>query len=63
MTLIDTSVLIDWLRGRENPKTKIFDRIINTNAPFGISVMTYQEVLQGAKNDKEYEKLKSYLGN
>jgi len=61
MILVDTSVLIDWLKGNENPKTKIFDSIVETSAPFGISALTYQEILQGAKRDS-HEKLKSYLG-
>jgi len=62
MILVDTSVLIDWLRGKENCSTKSFDRIVETETPFGISILTYQEVLQGSKNDKEYELLKDYLG-
>ena len=62
MTLVDTSVLIDWLRGAENPKTKAFDSIVSTGAPFAISIFTFQEVLQGARNGKEYEKLRDYLG-
>lgn len=62
MVLVDTSVLIDWLRGRENQKTKLFDKIVETSAPFGISILTYQEVIQGAKDDKECDKLTAYLG-
>ena len=62
MILVDTSVLIDWLKGNENPKTKVFDTVISSGALFAISILTYQEILQGAKNDSEYGKLKSYLG-
>jgi len=29
--------------------------------PFGISLLIFQEVLQGAKSDAEYESLKEYL--
>jgi len=61
MILIDTSVLIDWLKGKETPETKIFDKILNTSTPFGISALTYQEILQNAK-DEDREKLRSYLG-
>jgi predicted nucleic acid-binding protein len=60
MVLVDTSVLIDWLSNKENEKSLLFDSLVSTNAPFGISILTYQEILQGAR-DNEYEKLKAYL--
>ena len=61
MYLIDTSVLIDFLKGRESRQTKKLEKILHNRIPFGISAFTYQEVLQGAKHEKEYEKLKRYL--
>ena len=61
MILVDTSVFVDWLKGNENQKTKIFDKILNTSTPFSISVLTYHEILQGAKNDEEYEMLRVYF--
>ena len=59
--LIDTSTMIDWLKNNENPKTELFDKVLDNSVPFGISVLTYQEVLQGARNAREYSKLKTYL--
>jgi predicted nucleic acid-binding protein len=61
MILVDTSVLIQFLRGDENDKVTIFERLIKDNQPFGISVYTYAEVLQGARDDREYRKLDAYL--
>jgi len=54
--------MIDYLKGRDNETTKLFDKVIELNLPFGISAFTYQELLQGARDDAEFLKLKSYLG-
>jgi len=59
--LVDTSVLIDFFKGNETKQSKKLEKIIGNHIPFGISIFTYQELLQGAKNEKEYEKLKRYL--
>lgn len=61
MILIDTSVLIDFFKGKKNEKTKRLEEAIENQTPFGICNLIYQEVLQGAKNEKEFEKLKEYL--
>ncbi|MCD5414343.1 MAG: PIN domain-containing protein [Clostridiales bacterium] len=61
MILVDTSVLIDFLKGHINEKTELFNKILFRDVPFGISTYTYQEVLQGAKDKVELEKLKEYL--
>jgi len=61
MYLIDTSVLIDFFKGKETKQSKKLEKIIVNKIPFGISIFTYQELLQGAKDEKEFEKLKQYL--
>ncbi len=61
MYLVDTSVLIDFFKGIDTPQSKKFENILQLQIPFSISVFTYQEVLQGAKDVKEYDKLNSYL--
>jgi len=61
MYLIDTSVLIDFLKGRETNQTLKLEKIIANKIPFGISIFSYQEVLQGAKDEKEYKLLNRYL--
>lgn len=62
MVLVDTSVLIDFLKGRSNERTDLFTTLLERDIPFGISAYTYQEVLQGARDEREYERLQNYLG-
>ena len=61
MILVDTSVLIDYLKGVENQKTMVFEMVLKQKLKYGISAYTYQEILQGAKDEKEFKKLKDYL--
>lgn len=62
MVLVDTSVLIDYFKGTENNSVKKLNEIIANRIPFGICNLVYLELLQGARNEKEYELLKEYLG-
>jgi len=59
--LVDTSVLVDYFKGRDTLKTRIFDDVINQGIPYGISPYAYQELLQGAKDEREFRLLKEYL--
>lgn len=63
MILVDTSVLIDFFKGTENAGTLQFEAVLGQQIPFGICSLIYQEVLQGAKSDQEYERLKTYLSS
>lgn len=62
MILVDTSVLVDWLRGTTNPAGEKFDHLLDADQPFGICSIVCQEVLQGAKNRQEFDLLRGYLG-
>jgi hypothetical protein len=61
MILADTSVLIDYLKNTQNEKTSLFQTILERKIPFGITELIYLEVLQGAKNEKEWYLLRDYL--
>ena len=61
MYLVDTSVLIDFLKGKETHQSQKLESIILNGIPFGISAFTYQETLQGARDQKEYDRLNQYL--
>ncbi len=61
MILIDTSVMIDFLKGKDNLKTDLFSEILKRDIPYGLSSFTYQEILQGSRDKSEFEKIKSYL--
>lgn len=56
MVLVDTDVLIWYMRGNE----KAYDIIENLNA-FSISVVTYMELVQGMRNKKELNSLRHAL--
>jgi len=61
MILVDTSVIIGYLKGRENEKVLLFHEILERKIPYGISAYTFQEILQGARDDTEWSVLHEYL--
>lgn len=61
MILLDTSVLIDFLRGVETEATAIMDNLVATATPFALCHIVVQEVLQGARDNEEWETLTAYL--
>ena len=61
MILVDTSVLIDFFGGNITESSNRFEAVLNKGIPFGISSIIFQEVLQGANSEKEYNLLKHYL--
>ena len=61
MILVDTSVLMSFLKDQKNQTTAQFDYILDKKIPYGITTFIYQEILQGAKTDKEYRLLKEYF--
>jgi len=56
--IIDTDVLIWYLRGNKNAQ-----KTINANIPFNISVINYMELLQGLRDKEEYRILQKCLRN
>jgi len=61
MILVDTSVLIDFFKGSKNEATSRFKLVLQQGLNFGITSHILQEVLQGAKSEKEYTLLRRYL--
>jgi hypothetical protein len=61
MILVDTSVLIGFIKGSKNEATSKFKLILEQGLNFGITSHIFQEVLQGAKSEKEYNLLRRYL--
>ena len=61
MILIDTSILVGYFKGLKGKPYDKLDSLIDQNIPVGICNQVYQEVLQGAKNEKEFNLLKEYL--
>jgi predicted nucleic acid-binding protein len=61
--LVDSSVLIDYLEGRENSPVSRFIEVLDHGIPFGISPVTILEVLQGAATEKDFSTMRDYLGS
>jgi predicted nucleic acid-binding protein len=61
MIIVDTSILIGYFKGIETPPYDKMDFIIDNDIPYGIDNHIYQELLQGAKDESEYDILKEYL--
>lgn len=61
MILVDTSVLISFLKGQPGEKTALLREIMVRDVPFGFSAFTYQEVLQGSRDEAQFTKLKAYM--
>lgn len=61
MILVDTSVLISFLKGQNNKATKKLEYILESKIPYGINDFIYQEILQGSRDIKEFATLKEYL--
>ncbi|MCJ7666510.1 MAG: PIN domain nuclease [Actinobacteria bacterium] len=61
MILVDTSVLINYLKNVESSKVSKFREVLEIKIPFGINPYIYQELLQGTKTEKKFNLLKRYL--
>jgi len=61
MILVDTSVLIGFFKGSKSEATSRFRLVLEQGLNFGITSHVFQEVLQGAKSEKEYNLLRRYL--
>ncbi|MBI4208271.1 MAG: PIN domain nuclease [Deltaproteobacteria bacterium] len=63
MILVDTTVWIDFFEGKETPfRHKLHDWIEEGN-PAALTSLHLTEILQGTKNDIEFERTKRYLLN
>jgi len=61
MILVDTSVLIGYLKDARNRATAKFQRILDRGIPFGICDLVYLETLQGCRSEKDLKVVKKYL--
>jgi predicted nucleic acid-binding protein len=61
MIIVDTSVLIGYFKGNKAPPNVKMDFIIDNDIPYGIDNHIYLELLQGARNESEYDLLREYL--
>ena len=63
MVLVDSSVLIDFFRGRDTPAVRRLEEIEGSGeaAGWALPLVCLQEVLQGAKNEREWRALRNVL--
>ena len=61
MIIADTSVWVDYFNGNDNPLTNELDKAL-AQGIVAIGDLIFLEILQGFKNDKDYELAKSNLG-
>ena len=60
MILVDTSVWIDYLNGVVSPQTDLLDSSI-IEGTVALGDIIFLEILQGIKNEREFEKTKRSL--
>ncbi len=63
MYLVDTSVWVGLLRQKETVAVQSFRHILECDIPFGISSVIFQELLQGAKSESDYQRLYDDVGS
>lgn len=61
MIFVDTSVLIDLLRGKSTAAADFLARLEADEVPYAIPLLCCQEVLQGARDDTEWRLLHENL--
>jgi hypothetical protein len=59
--LVDTSVLIPFLRGSDTAATRYLARALGEKIETFLAPIIVQEVLQGARDEKEWRALDAYL--
>lgn len=61
MILADTSVWVDFLRGEDSHQRRILHRLIEDEEDISMTEIILAEILQGIKNDREFQAIKDYL--
>jgi len=59
--VVDTSVLVDFLRGDLTPAAKSLHELEERDTPFTIPLICCQELLQGARDEQEWKLLDEFL--
>ena len=63
MIVVDSSVLIGLLKGKKNPAADRLAQLEADEIPFLVPAICFQEVLQGARDAREWRLLNEYLGS
>lgn len=63
MIIIDTSVWIDFLAGKQTPNCQLLKSAIEKSEDICVSGVIITEVLQGIRHDKDFEKVYQILND
>jgi len=61
MTLVDTSVWIDFLNGTNSRHRRLLHNLIEDDADLCLTGIVLTEILQGIKTDKDFHQVKNIL--
>lgn len=61
MYLIDTSVWIDYIKGRDVRQVHFLDQILSNPLAIGITDIIYMEILQGASDQTTFDQFRRYF--
>jgi len=61
LIVVDTSVLVDFFRGADSPEVDALAVLAREGTPFRIPLVCCQELLQGARTEREWKSLHDYL--
>ena len=61
MYLVDTSVWIDYIRGRDDAHIHFLRDLLTNPLAVSITPLIYMEILQGARDSTAFERLQDYF--
>ena len=61
MYLVDTSVWVDFVRGRHEPHVSLLRDLLGNPLAVSITHLVYMEILQGARDPASYVRLQDYF--
>jgi len=61
VVLVDTSVWVDYLRGKATPRVRKLRELLEGEEIVGVAPIVLQEVLQGADSEQRFEKWRTYF--
>lgn len=61
MYLVDTSVWVDYIRGRDGAHVTFLRDLLDNPLAVGITHLIYMEILQGARDAAAFDRLHSYF--
>ena len=63
MILVDTTVWIDFFNNNKNNKVSLFEKLIEENEDICINGVIITEILQGIKNDSDFDNVKEIIND